>query len=78
MRLVLGQGARFVAAGLVLGIVFAIGAMRMLASLLFGLSATDPATFAQVGTLVAVVAMLACAAPSLRVSHHRIDMPGAD
>ncbi len=48
------------------GIAVAAAATRLLSSLLFGVSATDPVTFAAVALLLVAVALLACAVPALR------------
>jgi putative ABC transport system permease protein len=70
-RLVLGQGTRLTLLGLVLGIAAALGITRLMASLLFGISATDPLTFAGVAGLLAFVALLACFLPARRAT--RVD-----
>ena len=67
VRLVMGHGIRFVLIGLVLGIAMALGVMRLLSTMLFGLAATDVVTFGQVAVVVAALSMLACAAPTARV-----------
>ena len=66
LRLVLGQGLRLAVAGLAIGLAVALGSMRLLATLLFGVSAYDPFTFAGVAILLAGVAMLACYVPARR------------
>jgi putative ABC transport system permease protein len=66
MRLVLGEGTRFILVGLLAGVGLAAGLSRTLTTLLFGLDATDPATFAQVAAVVALASLVACAAPALR------------
>jgi putative ABC transport system permease protein len=71
LRLVLGQGTRLTFLGLVLGIAAALGITRLLASLLFDISATDPLTFAGVAALLAIVALLACFIPARRAT--RVD-----
>src|SRR5216683_2404153 len=71
LRLVLGQGTRLTLLGLALGIAAALGITRLLASLLFGISATDPLTFAGVAALLAFVALLACFIPARRAA--RVD-----
>ena len=67
VRLVMGHGIRFVLIGLVLGIAMALGVTRLLSTMLFGLAATDVVTFGQVAVVVAVLSVLACAAPTARV-----------
>ena len=71
LRLVLGGGLTLVAAGLALGTLAALGLTRLLSSLIYGVSATDPATFAAVIALLALVALLACLIPAARAT--RID-----
>jgi predicted permease len=66
IRLVLGEGARLVLAGLACGLAVALGMARLLSSLLFGISATDPATFAGIALLLSAVALLACYLPARR------------
>ncbi|HRB13783.1 MAG TPA: hypothetical protein PKU70_12300, partial [Vicinamibacteria bacterium] len=68
VRLVLGQGARAVGAGLVLGITGAIAQSRALEVLLFGVSGRDPMTFIAVSGLLLFVAVAASALPALRAS----------
>lgn len=62
--LVLGQGARLVAGGLGIGLLAAFGLSRLLAGLLYGVGAADPATFAGVALLLAGVALLASYLPA--------------
>jgi ABC-type antimicrobial peptide transport system permease subunit len=66
LRLVLRQGFTLVALGIALGLAGAIAATRALRSLLFGVSPTDPATFALIPLLLALVALLACWFPARR------------
>jgi putative ABC transport system permease protein len=68
VRLVMGHGLRFVVLGLVMGIAMAVGATRLLSTMLFGVAATDAATFGQVALFVAAVSLLACAAPTVRLA----------
>jgi putative ABC transport system permease protein len=63
-RLLLGQGARVVLAGVVVGIVASLFLAHLLRSMLFGVSATDPMIFAGVAVLLSVVALLACYIPA--------------
>jgi predicted permease len=66
MRLVAGQGMRLTVAGLVLGLLLSVVFARLLASLLFGVSAMDPWTFAAVTTVLLIVALVACYIPARR------------
>jgi predicted permease len=68
LRLVVGQGMRLAGAGLLLGLLVAFAAMRLLGSLLFGVSAHDPLTFAAVSLVLAVAAALACYIPARRAT----------
>ena len=65
-RLILGQGARIAGIGVALGIAGALLLTRLMEKLLYGVTATDPATFAAVAMLLAIVALAACYIPSRR------------
>jgi predicted permease len=71
LRLVLYSGLRLAVAGLVLGVLLALGFTRFMASLLYGVSATDPLTMVCMTALLAIAAMLACCLPALRAT--RVD-----
>jgi predicted permease len=71
LRQVLGEGSRLTAMGVGLGLAAAFALTRLLHSLLFGVSASDPYTFAGVSILLALVAMAACYIPARRAS--RVD-----
>jgi predicted permease len=66
LRLVLNEGMLVISAGLAIGLVASSLLTRFLASLLFGVSPTDPLTFACVAFLLAVVALAACYVPARR------------
>jgi putative ABC transport system permease protein len=66
LRLVLGQGTLLTLLGVAFGIGAALAITRLLTSLLFGISPTDPLTFAGVTALLAFVALLACFIPARR------------
>ena len=66
MSLVLGEGMLVILTGLAIGLVGSLGLTRYLSSLLVGVSATDPLTFAGVAILLASVALAACYLPARR------------
>ncbi|MGH9709648.1 MAG: FtsX-like permease family protein, partial [Candidatus Acidiferrales bacterium] len=66
LRLVLGHGVRLALFGVVVGVIAALALTRLMSSLLFGVSATDPLTFVGVAVLLVFVAMLACYIPARR------------
>jgi predicted permease len=66
LRLVLGEGARMAATGAAIGIGASLGITRLMSSLFFGISATDPLTFAGVAILLSVVALAASYIPACR------------
>jgi putative ABC transport system permease protein len=68
LRLVMRQGLILTGAGLLLGLLLAWGLTRVIASLLFGVEATDPATFALLAAALAVVALAACYLPARRAT----------
>jgi putative ABC transport system permease protein len=66
LRLVVGQGVKLAAVGIVIGIAAALGLMRLITSLLFGVSASDPLTFTAAAMVLLVVAVAACYIPARR------------
>ena len=68
LRLVVGQGMRLAGVGLLLGLIVAFAAMRVMSSLLFGVSAHDPLTFIGVSLVLAIAAVLACYIPARRAT----------
>src|SRR5581483_11936611 len=65
LRLVLGQGMALAIGGVVIGGGAALGLTRLLSAQLYGVRATDPATFATVGGVLGLVAFLATLIPAL-------------
>jgi putative ABC transport system permease protein len=66
LKLVLGDGAKLALAGISFGVVGAAAVTRMMSSLLFDVTPTDPATFLLTTLLLAVVAIAACYIPARR------------
>src|ERR1700680_979176 len=64
--LVLGEGARLAALGVAIGIAASMAITRLMSTLLFGISATDPLTFVGVAVLLSLVALLASYIPARR------------
>ena len=68
MKLVVGQGIVLAAIGVGVGLAAATAMTRLMSSLLFGVSATDPLTFAVVSVLLTGVALVACFIPARRAA----------
>jgi putative ABC transport system permease protein len=66
MRLIVGEGARLAVLGVAIGMAASFVVTGLLSSLLFGISATDPITFASVAVLLSMVALLASYIPARR------------
>jgi len=68
LALVVGQGFRLTLVGLVIGLTASLALTRLMSSLLFGVSATDLATFGVISVLLTVVSLLACYLPARRAT----------
>jgi predicted permease len=71
LKLILGQGLTLTGIGVVLGLAGAFGVTSMISVLLYGISPTDPLTFAGISLLLLAVAALACYIPARRAA--RVD-----
>jgi putative ABC transport system permease protein len=68
LLLVIGQGLRLVLFGVTLGMAATFGLTRVMQSLLFEVSATDPPTYISISLLLTGVAVLACWIPARRAA----------
>ncbi|MCI0490297.1 MAG: ABC transporter permease [Blastocatellia bacterium] len=68
LKLVLKKGLILTFTGIAVGVLASLALTRLMSSLLFGVSATDPVTFAVVSLILAAVAMLACYLPARRAT----------
>jgi predicted permease len=66
LRQILGESMKLTLIGIFIGLLAALGLTRLMANLLFGVSATDPLTFVGVGIILTVVALAACLVPARR------------
>jgi predicted permease len=69
LKMVLGQSLIVIALGITIGLAVALAGTRLIASLLVGVKADDPATFTIVVLTLALVALLACWLPARRATH---------
>jgi putative ABC transport system permease protein len=68
LRMIVEQGLKRVVSGVALGVLGSLLLTLAIASLLFGISSTDPLTFAGVALLLTVIALLACFIPARRAA----------
>jgi predicted permease len=71
MKLVIGQVLKLVVIGAVIGLLASLALTRLMTSLLFGVSASDPLTFIMIPLMLTVVALVACWIPARRAT--RVD-----
>lgn len=67
-RMFVREGALLAAIGIAFGSVAAVGLMRLMASLLFGIKPNDPLTYAGVAAALAAAAAMACYIPAMRAT----------
>ena len=68
LKLIMGQGMKQALIGVGIGLIASLALTRLMQSLLFGVSATDPLTFALIALLLTTVALLACYIPARRAA----------
>jgi putative ABC transport system permease protein len=68
LRLIIGQGIRLTLRGVAIGVALALATTRLLAGLLYGVSAADPTTIALATALAIAVALTACYLPARRAT----------
>ncbi|HEX4949197.1 MAG TPA: FtsX-like permease family protein, partial [Blastocatellia bacterium] len=68
LRLIVGQGMKLALIGVAIGLTASLALTRLMKSLLFGVSTTDPLTFAGVALLLTLIALLACWVPARRAT----------
>jgi putative ABC transport system permease protein len=68
LKLVVGQGMLLAGIGVILGLVAAFGVTRIMATLLFGVTATDPVTYFGLALLLSLIALVACYVPARRAT----------
>jgi ABC-type antimicrobial peptide transport system permease subunit len=68
LALVVSGGFKLLAIGVALGTALALALTRLMANLLFGVTANDPLTFASIAVLLSAVVLLACLIPARRAA----------
>jgi predicted permease len=68
LRMILGRGVQLTIVGVVIGLLVAIALTRLIASMLFGVGASDPLTLVLVSSLLIVISLLACYLPARRAT----------
>jgi predicted permease len=68
LRLVIGQGMKLALVGVAFGLLSSLGLTQLMKNLLFGVSATDPLTFALIALLLTLVTLIACWIPARRAT----------
>jgi putative ABC transport system permease protein len=71
LRMVLGKGLQLTLVGVVIGILAALAATRLISTMIYGVTPADPMTFAAVAVFLVLVALLACYVPARRAT--RVD-----
>jgi putative ABC transport system permease protein len=69
VRMIVGQAAVYVVAGVIIGLVGALAGTRLMTGLLFGVAATDPATLLAAATVVILTSLGASSIPAIRAAH---------
>jgi putative ABC transport system permease protein len=68
LRMIIGQGMTWTLAGVVIGLLASLALTRLMGSLLFGISNTDPVTFVMIAFVMGVIPLVACYMPARRAT----------
>jgi putative ABC transport system permease protein len=68
MRLIVGQALKLVGIGILVGVIVALGATRVMTTLLYGITATDPLTFVSICLIIGAIALIASYVPANRAT----------
>jgi len=71
LRMILFEGLAVIMTGVLIGLFLSVVGTRLMDSLLYGVSTTDPLTFISVAALLTIVSLLACYVPARRAT--RVD-----
>ena len=69
LALIMGEGMKLIALGVLIGLLAAWSTTRLLVSLLFGLNATDAVTFSAISVLLGLIGLFACYLPARTAMH---------
>jgi putative ABC transport system permease protein len=69
ITLILSHGVTLIALGVVIGLIAAVAATRLMAHMLYDVTATDPLTFSAIALLLTFIALVACYLPARRAAH---------
>jgi ABC-type antimicrobial peptide transport system permease subunit len=68
LKMIVGQGMTWTLAGVVIGLLASLALTRLMESLLFGISKTDPVTFVVIAFVMGIIPLVACYVPARRAT----------